>query len=349
VSKNFLDRGLSLPPAFRFFKLLFQNGNLGVNFFFVLSGFLITFLLVKEKEITGRIQVNKFYIRRILRIWPLFYLCVFLGFVIFPSLTHFTGGETRDNGNPILYIFFLNNFDVLDKGIPASLILGILWSIAVEEQFYLTWPLLLSILPLRYFKYACLTIIAGSLLFRFIHCHEPRVLYFHTFAVIGDMATGGLLAYFTSYPSKFLNWIIKLNKQQIIAVYIIAAVIFLVKQILFTSPLLSVFERLSISVLFAFVIAEQNFSDNSFYKFTQFKVVSSLGVYTYGLYCLQFVGIYTAIALLSGLNTGKHMTMLNAGMGLLALAVTLLLSFFSYHIFEKRFLAFKDRFAIIVK
>src|SRR5690349_4366985 len=67
-------------------KDIFGNGNLGVNFFFVLSGFLITYLLIEEKELNSQIDIKKFWIRRILRIWPLFYLCVIIGFFIFPIL-----------------------------------------------------------------------------------------------------------------------------------------------------------------------------------------------------------------------------------------------------------------------
>ncbi|GIV43810.1 MAG: hypothetical protein KatS3mg035_0933 [Bacteroidia bacterium] len=64
---------------------LFGNGNLGVNFFFVLSGFLITYLLIEEKKLNGKINILKFWIRRILRIWPLFYLCVIIGFFHFSN------------------------------------------------------------------------------------------------------------------------------------------------------------------------------------------------------------------------------------------------------------------------
>src|ERR1044071_5481753 len=57
--------------------VLFNLGGLGVYFFFVLSGFLITYLLLSEKNMTGHISIKKFYFRRIFRIWPIYYLLVF--------------------------------------------------------------------------------------------------------------------------------------------------------------------------------------------------------------------------------------------------------------------------------
>src|SRR3954471_4714452 len=93
----------SSPDAFDYIQRLFQNGNLGVNFFFVLSGFLITFLLIREKEYTGKIHVGHFYMRRILRIWPLFYLCVFIGFVIFPMVASYIGVSAGETARPVYY------------------------------------------------------------------------------------------------------------------------------------------------------------------------------------------------------------------------------------------------------
>ena len=72
--------------AYRFVRFLFRHGDLGVNFFFVLSGFLITYLLLEEKQRHGRIHIGYFYIRRMLRIWPLYFACVAFGFLAFPAL-----------------------------------------------------------------------------------------------------------------------------------------------------------------------------------------------------------------------------------------------------------------------
>src|SRR5882762_2194980 len=63
-----------------------KNGDLGVSFFFVLSGFLITYLLFKELETQQKINIGQFYLRRVLRIWPLYFIVVFLGFFVIPNL-----------------------------------------------------------------------------------------------------------------------------------------------------------------------------------------------------------------------------------------------------------------------
>ena len=87
---------------------IFGNGNLGVNFFFVLSGFLITYLLIEEKKLNGQINIKKFWIRRMLRIWPLFYLCVIIGFFIFPVLKSSFGQQPKETAFIGYYLTFLN-------------------------------------------------------------------------------------------------------------------------------------------------------------------------------------------------------------------------------------------------
>ena len=119
-------------------------GKLGVVMFFVLSGFLISYLLFKEKEVTDTINIKYFYIRRLLKIWPLYFLIVFLAFFILPKIDFFAieslKGEMHHNffAKILLYVFFLPNLALrLFAAIPYA---SHLWSIGVEEQFYLIWP-----------------------------------------------------------------------------------------------------------------------------------------------------------------------------------------------------------------
>lgn len=128
-------------------KVILVIGKLGVILFFVLSGFLISFLLFKEHEVTNTISVKKFYIRRILRIWPLYFLIVLSSFFIFPFLEFFSlpGIEKELIWNNLffkllLFTTFLPNLVLHIYGmIPFA---SHTWSIGAEEQFYLIWPVL---------------------------------------------------------------------------------------------------------------------------------------------------------------------------------------------------------------
>jgi peptidoglycan/LPS O-acetylase OafA/YrhL len=133
----------SSGPVFFFPPVVEDAGYFSVVFFYTLSGFLITYLLLKEREDTGTIAVRNFYIRRALRIWPLYYTIILLSFFVFPHLI--LGHPGRDSGpwvGPfLLYLFFLPNVAVLGGFYLASCFQT--YTIGYEEQFYLFWPLLL--------------------------------------------------------------------------------------------------------------------------------------------------------------------------------------------------------------
>jgi peptidoglycan/LPS O-acetylase OafA/YrhL len=329
-------------------NFVFGNGNLGVNFFFVLSGFLITYLLLAEKERYGRINIPHFYIRRILRIWPLFYFCVFFGFFIFPEIKLLFGQIPNETAHLTSYIFFLNNIDFVQNGIPDSSVLGVLWSVAIEEQFYLIWPLIIGLLSLRYILSGFVLIIISTYLFRLMHAEQPDILEYHTFSCISDMTIGGFFAFLCSTKPKFLKGIETIPKPLWVLLYLAVAAIYLFRhQIFSVSIYLLALDRLIISILFAFVILEQNYAHNSFFKMSQFKFISKLGTYTYGLYCLHMIGILIAAEglALAGLNRNVYQVIFLEGA--ISLSITFLLAFLSYHFYERKFLSLKDRFEVL--
>jgi len=118
-------------------QVMLQQGSFGVQIFFVLSGFLITWLLLKEESRSGTIDIARFYFRRSLRILPpaFFYLAV----ILFLTVAGVLAVGTRD----LLYsaLFIRNAY-----GVGGSPEVSHYWSLAVEEQFYLTWPFLLLVL-----------------------------------------------------------------------------------------------------------------------------------------------------------------------------------------------------------
>lgn len=128
--------------------VVYELGRIAVTFFFVLSGFLITYLLLVEREATGRIAIGKFYTRRVLRIWPLYFLVIGLAFFVLPRVSLFdipqsSASFAANFGITFpLYLFFLPQLAL--SLVPPVPYAEPLWSIGVEEQFYLVWPLLLA-------------------------------------------------------------------------------------------------------------------------------------------------------------------------------------------------------------
>ncbi|MEK7396467.1 MAG: acyltransferase, partial [Candidatus Poribacteria bacterium] len=174
-SKDILGfKSLWLSPVIK------SLGHQGVNLFFVLSGFLITYILLIEHSELRRISIKKFYLRRILRIWPLYYMIMLIAFVLVPIVAQFSGdyglvwSKLRLDGlsvNENYIVKFLCYF-TLFPNLAYVLYPGILfaaqsWSIGVEEQFYLVWPLLFRIFN-RYLVHILVLVIFAKYIFGII-------------------------------------------------------------------------------------------------------------------------------------------------------------------------------------
>jgi peptidoglycan/LPS O-acetylase OafA/YrhL len=162
-------------------------GNLGVRVFFVISGFLITLLLLREESRTGSISISQFYIRRAFRILPavLVFLALMLAFralglVTFPTVQWLQG------------LFFLADMTITTR----IWSLGHLWSLAVEEQFYLIWPAAMLLMPRRWRVRALVVTLLLAPVYR-VAAGEPGASFWSTFSFpqyLDAIALGCLLA-----------------------------------------------------------------------------------------------------------------------------------------------------------
>lgn len=162
-----------------------QYGKLGVRVFFVISGFLITSLLLKELQRTGRISLAGFYVRRLFRIAPAYYLFLAAMVLLIP-----TGYVMATYQNALYSAFYLNDYTF------SGGTLGHTWSLAVEEQFYLLWPVALVLLGLKRAPYACALMLLTAPAFRLLSSYglwptDPQLAFE---SVCDALATGCLLA-----------------------------------------------------------------------------------------------------------------------------------------------------------
>lgn len=334
------------------YKFIFaqkMNGALGVNLFFVLSGFLITYLLLSEKYKYTKINIPNFYMRRLLRIWPMYFSMVLAGFILFPFIKRLAGGIPDETHSWSFYLFFISNFQMILKGFADSSILNVLWSVGVEEQFYIIWPLLLFAIPQRYLGKFFLFFLTATIIFRYFNITDIQVIYYHTLSVIGDMIVGGMTAWLAFNNKNFFRMISELPKKVILSIYILGAMLIIFDYILFVNPCLVLFQRLLYALYFAFIIVEQNFASHSFYKMSNNKFITRWGTYTYGLYCLHTIGLLGTHILsekILKLQSSWYIMGLDFTVGL---GLSMGMAYISYHYFESPFLKLKNKFSYFVK
>lgn len=318
------------------------NGALGVKLFFVLSGFLITYLIKKEIFQTGGFRLLHFYMRRALRIMPLFYLVLAVGLFVFPYLGGLAGRASDTVYSPLLNLFFLGNFDyprVLAEAYAerTNLIVGITWSIAVEEQFYLILPLIFVFPSIRTYSLILLWVLwCAALLFK-TSC-DPDTGYYHTLCNVIYLGAGCIAAHLYFGPSYLLRCMETLPKYLIIGIYLVG-----LGFISLLGGRLTMLEDLGVSLFFVFVILEQNLSSNSVFKLQNFRILSALGKYTYGAYLLHPIVFYGLSALEDFCFSESPAIPLRLLLCLFALLLTYCAAYLSYHYFERYFLREKNK------
>jgi peptidoglycan/LPS O-acetylase OafA/YrhL len=170
------------------------TGWVGVQLFFVLSGFLITGILVDGRGDSH--QLRNFYMRRVLRIFPLYYAFLFVVFVLLPLLGMMPTWLEISYTHQFWYWTYLINWAEPFLG-PVEL--GHIWSLAVEEQFYILWPMLVIAIRRRALAYVCLGLILSAIVTRILLIqHDPefasKAAYMFTIARWDSLALGALLA-----------------------------------------------------------------------------------------------------------------------------------------------------------
>jgi len=262
------------------------DGRFGVEVFFVISGFLITFLLLKEKEKTGSVSLKMFYIRRALRILPAYFafLIVLLG------LCYFTMLKISPSCWISLLTFTANFF-------TSPWICLHLWSLSVEEQFYLLWPLItyLFLGGKKSFKKLMLALMIAIVLapiFRIYGYMHPESLLFYKnsfFLYWDSLAIGCTLALLIGYWGSQIETVVGKKPHLFILLGLTLIIIPLIATRLlilgfFTVPLTVTFNAIGVALL---ILVSLIRPDLACFRCLEWKPVAAVGVISYSLYLWQ--------------------------------------------------------------
>jgi peptidoglycan/LPS O-acetylase OafA/YrhL len=350
-------RALSFLAVFLFHSTGFTAGYLGVQAFFVLSGFLLTPILVDMKsDLDTRSFFINFYGRRALRIFPLYYLYLFVVGLICLVIVNMDGYVRIDRIERYLTqmpwaLTYTYNFFVASVMYKHTHLVSHFWSLAIEEQFYLLWPLFIFFLHRRYLKTFLLAIIILAPIFRLIigmiaernlypllHNQDDLVVYMLPLSHFDAFAMGGFFALFQSSKPRFVTWVL---------VCVVAMLGYTTQaQQHGTVELLSlgyppfmkdnyVWGYSAVNLLFAFVLTQ--IRDRKFLPVVfENGILHYMGKISYGLYVYHFPILWAMSYFDTGLSIIAHI--------LLSLLLTIAISTVSYEYYEKRFIDMKDRF-----
>jgi peptidoglycan/LPS O-acetylase OafA/YrhL len=344
----------TLPPAETFYSGLHlpmpglwaatvRSGGAGVDLFFALSAFLITSLVLKEREGTGVISLRLFYIRRILRIWPLYFLVVALGILFAHTMNHpipWYYQQSLSLYYVLGYLLFISNWVYAVYGAAQS-VCAPLWTVSIEEQFYLIWPALMKILKRRGMT------VAASVTFALAAASQAGVVLFGAspgYVVFGSasrcesLAVGVLLALCSHRlprPTQRIRLFLFVFG---LGGWIVSSWWFLDQP--GPASMRVVLGRLIVSLASGAMLYGCLHSRS---RIVTGHWVVRLGKVSYGLYMLHFTGLLVVATLIH--PVGRPELLLTKVLGF---AVTVFLAFASYRWVESPFLRLKDRFATVL-
>ena len=357
---------LKLPNFFHDFKFVEPLGASAITLFFTMSGFLISYFLFleKDKNEESKINLKKFYKSRLLRIWPLYFLCIALywGFgphsflkELFNSI-YFTHILNTPFSTEIPHTVYLGLFLVILPQLAGAIAFtyggmavygGHAWSIGSEELFYLFWPLLLNKFKQykKIFKvgfiavYSCylfviVAFIANKLFIKYTPLNGVllTITSFLALTRLYCMLIGGLLAYL------YINnhrWLAFLRKKYVLYTSTILLLIMIVNGLDAPMVVHDIYAVLWAVVLLYFADKEEglNWLNNKF--------VSYLGSITYGVYMYHVFVIIALLYVCMQFKIEHNFWLFNIIMYILSSVITYILSHFSYKYFETKFLKLK--------
>ncbi|MCG2615817.1 acyltransferase [Terrimonas sp. NA20] len=332
------ERGESVLA--KLFLYYYDQLPLAIDVFFILSSFLLTWLGVKEFQKQQRVSLGKFFQRRILRIWPLYFLLLTISFLLLAPVAA-RAGHPMSMPDPFYYYFFIANFYKAEQ----VFFLQILWTISVEEQFYIFLGLVMRFF-FRYLRVIFVVLTIVSLGFS-IYCHRSGIShYFHTLTYCVDFAMGGLAALLYTGRSSLITWTERLRGGRLKVFYLwplIQLTVFFFIQLKVETDLLNLLNRFLFITYLCLLLIEQLGNENRTGILQRNRFLILTGRISFGLYCFHGISI-----------TAFEQFIVHSGTVISPLLVVPVIfafnfsvAYLSFRYLETPFLRLKDRLRVI--
>ncbi len=315
---------------------LVRNMPLGVDIFFFISGYLLTILLLIEKQKYGKINIPKFYIRRGLRIWPLYFFLIGIA----PFLINWLDNKSPDY---IYTILFVNNFHTITTGV-WEFPFAHFWSICIEEHFYIFWPLIIGFVPQRKLTSTIIALIGLSWSYKiytyiFIE-NNWYELYLNTLSRMDVILLGGLLAlqYFNKPFTFKMNGYLQVG---LIAILVLLLSFDNTSDV--SNMFMGVLRRPVYIVLLALPMMDLMFNPKRLKLFGKKNPLLYLGKVSYGIYMYGNILVPVVIKKLIIPYGLYNIYFYYAFVFFLSIFVPVM----SYELLEKPFLKLKQRFSLV--
>lgn len=350
-----------VPARFSLLNMIASYGWCGVDLFFVLSGFLITLGLLESKLALN--YFSGFYLRRILRIFPLYYAVLGAAFVcnLFfadwmppgPILSGSDSGPLFPTWKGwISHALYFQNWWMPSWEPKNQDILGHFWSLGIEEQFYLLWPLAVWLLPCRRLLVLCAVVCVGAVALRIflvdVYGIAPHVVLMNTATRVDTLLLGAVAAIVVQDPTllqKVRKW---LPGIALLSALSLGAVALLVKDRASQLHFMNTFGFTALGVVFAWMVTWSYMFDgrrNAWDRLFSLKPLRLLGRYSYGLY-VYHLPIIVAATIIFGSSPWFGREVLPSLIFCIATVGTAICTAIaSYELFEKRFLRLKRNFS----
>ena len=319
-------------PFPNFVASMARAGSFGVDLFFLLSAYLITKLFLYEKEDFGSIHLKSFYLRRVLRIWPLYFFCIGIGIL----LSRLDESQPFPLGYMFAFLLLCGNWLTSLVGFPGS-VMTPLWSVSFEEQFYLVWPIIASrIHRSKEWLFAggamlVLSQLARLLLLRYAR-HSEVAIFTNTFARLDPLALGAVTAVLLRRPLKMRRTIRAVCFLTGITVWLLAGHFFAMTSLF----MLLGYPAIAFGAWLVFISVLGISAAPPWLRY--------LGKISYGLYALHMLSLHLVMRLMGSYphNLAQYLGFWSAG-----LVCTFGLAALSYRFLEMPFLRLKDRYTFV--